>query len=572
MQQFARSARIFSSPTVLIVTVWSVLLTVIAVGPIDYSNQPSVAVLAIVVIGILLFMLGQRAGAWCFRAWFANRADGMTPRTDRLSLVVGISSCAGIAGIGLIALDRIVLSGVSNNAYAELLRCAPDLIDIVEIKRTPLLYAGYLLFSFGNASVVLFLLKGEQIRGWAAVLAQSSILSPVGYALLYAGRMPILFVILLTIAAVLVRLAQGRRALPDGHHLFFKMLVLVLMFGIYSSAIWLSRRDFCTQMSGVVRELQHRMQKREADLARAREEQRAEADIGRQQPSPAGRDGQAQPSVSPSSPGSLPAPAKEAAGQGGGERLPAAKSPADVKQGTAPVDAISAGDIGKMIADGARPQSDGKDDVTRLLLTMDQAWHTKPSGYVVSAIESSYFSPSTTVAVLSTYFYLTHGVRILDTTWRERDRLSPHWGVYEIGVLSPILRVFFPQGDQLLTLKNELQSAGLHGFFPTVWAAAYIDFGAAGAVIYILIWGVAAGWSAFGARHSTLATPALLLTFIIATILLSPVQGPLGIANSALVLISIIIVGLAADFGGRKQTTTTPAAARAEEQRQVPAS
>jgi len=41
--------------------------------------------------------------------------------------------------------------------------------------------------------------------------------------------------------------------------------------------------------------------------------------------------------------------------------------------------------------------------------------------------------------------------------------------------------------------------------------------------------------------------PPLLLTFILASILLSPVQGPLGIANSAMVLFSLIIVGLAID-------------------------
>jgi hypothetical protein len=498
MQQLARSARIFSSPTVLIVTVWSVLLVVIAIGPIDYSNQPSGAVLAIVGIGVSLFILAQQAGAWCFGAWFANRAEGPAPRTDRLSLVVGISSCAGIAGIALVALDRVVLSGVSNSAYAELLRCAPDLIDIIEIKRTALLYVGYMLFSFGFASVVLFLLKGEQIRGWAAALAQLSILSPVGYALLYAGRMPILFVIVLTVAAVLVRLAQGRRALPEGHHLFIKMIVLVLMFGIYSSAIWLSRRTFCTQMSGVVRELHQRLQEREA------EQRKKNAALG----------------------------------------------------------AISGADLGKMIGAGTRPQTDHPDDVTTLLLTMDQAWHTKPSDYVISAIKSGRVSPGAAVSVLSTYFYLTHGVRILDTTWREQDRFSRHWGVYQIGVLSPILRIFFPENDELLMLKTELQSAGIHGFFPTVWAAAYIDFGIAGAVIYVLIWGFAAGWSAYGVRHSALSTPALLLTFIIASIMLSPVQGPLGIANSALVLVSIIIVGLAADFGGRAQNTATSAVAR----------
>src|SRR5581483_10910362 len=103
MQQLARSARILSSPTFLIVTVWSVLLIVIAIGPIDYSNQPSVAVIAIVVIGVLLFALAQQAGAWCFRVWFADRAGRLALRTDRLSRVVAISSCAGIAGIALIA-------------------------------------------------------------------------------------------------------------------------------------------------------------------------------------------------------------------------------------------------------------------------------------------------------------------------------------------------------------------------------------------------------------------------------------------------------------------------------------
>jgi hypothetical protein len=40
----------------------------------------------------------------------------------------------------------------------------------------------------------------------------------------------------------------------------------------------------------------------------------------------------------------------------------------------------------------------------------------------------------------------------------------------------------------------------------------------------------------------------LLLTFILASILLSSVQGPLGIANSALVLVSMAIVGIAVDF------------------------
>jgi len=199
---------------------------------------------------------------------------------------------------------------------------------------------------------------------------------------------------------------------------------------------------------------------------------------------------------------------------------------------------------------GAAAQQTHSADVTALLAAMQESWHASPRGYVLSAIDSGRLSPNTAITLLSTYFYLTHGIRIIDVTWQARTQFSPHWGIYEIGVLSPILRVFFPQNQLLLSMSDELKSAGIYGFFPTAWAAAYIDFGAIGAVIYILIWGFAAGWSAFGARHSGLAMPALLLTFILASILLSPVQGPLGVANSAMVLVSMLIAGIAVDLGG----------------------
>ncbi len=132
--------------------------------------------------------------------------------SQMLNRVVTAASLFGIAGISLMTLDRTMLSGVSNSAYSELLRCAPGLINAISIKRTPLLYGGYAMFSFGFVSVALFLLKGEEIKGWAAALAQLSIISPVGYAVLYSGRMPILLVLVLVGVAMLVRLAQGTAA------------------------------------------------------------------------------------------------------------------------------------------------------------------------------------------------------------------------------------------------------------------------------------------------------------------------------------------------------------------------
>jgi hypothetical protein len=559
MQQLARLARVFSSPAVLVTAVWCAMLITVAVGPIDYPGQPSLAAIALLVVGISLFILAQPAGAWCCRIWLDGRGQAPAPGTDQLNLVVTIFSCAGIAGIGLIAFDRLVLSGVNNGVYAELLRCAPDLVDIISINRTPLLYLGYVLFSFGFASLVLFLLRGEEIRGWPAVLSQLSIVSPIGYATLYAGRMAILYFIVLTLAAMLVRLAQRRPALPQGHHLLLKMTVVVLLFGVYSSAVWSRRQSFCIQMSGVVRELQQRMQERDAEQAKAREQRQAaiarESSETAQPPASKPSDSKSsmsQSSGSQSSTASGPASGKSTGGDRRGEGPRQGESPAGARPGTAPVDSINAADIGQMIAAGESRRPDFQSDaVANLLATMDQAWHVRPRSYVISALKSGQISPQTAVSFLSTYFYLTHGVRILDTTWRERDRFSLHWGVYEIGVLSPILRVFFPENGELFALKSELLSAKIHGFFPTAWAAIYIDFGMVGAVIYILIWGFAAGWSAFGTRNSGLLTPPLLLTFVLASIMLSPAQGPLGITNSALVLISIIIVGLATDLGGR---------------------
>jgi hypothetical protein len=519
MQQFIKIARGLSSPAILIAAIWCATLISVAVGPIDYPLQPSAAVLALVAGGVSLFILAHQAGAWCFSTWLRQRPNLPAPPVGMLSVVAATTSIVGMAGIALIAFDRVILSGVSNGGYAELLRCAPALVDFIEIKRTPLLYAGYLTFSFGFVSLVLFLLRGEEISGWAAILAQLSILSPVGYALLYSGRMPILFVIVLIIAAVLVRIRQGRSALPQGHHLLLKMIAVVVVFGIYTNAMWASRRNFCVQMSGRVEELLVKAREQESELSRATKRQDAKQ--------------------------------KKEASEIQQQQTKVQQEPSQTRQPLS-AETISATGLSKMIDDTKALPGAGvvhSVDVGTLLATMQEAWHARPRAYILSAIESGRLSPHTASNLLSTYFYLTHGIRILDVTWHARAQFSPLWGVYEIGILSPILRVFFPENQLLASMNSELKSAEVLGFFPTVWAAAYIDFGAAGAVVYILFWGFAAGWSAFGARHSALAMPALLLTFILASILLSPVQGPLGISNSALVLVSMLIVGIVIDLG-----------------------
>ncbi|KRR06767.1 hypothetical protein CQ12_32125 [Bradyrhizobium jicamae] len=406
-----------------------------------------------------------------------------------LNRIVTAVSLVGIVGIALVALDRTMLSGVNNSAYSELLRCAPGLVDAISIKRTPLLYGGYAMFSFGFVSVALFLLKGEEITGWAAALAQLSIVSPIGYAVLYSGRMPILLVLVLVVSAMLVRLAQGRPPLPRGHYLIVKTVAAIGLFAIYSSAIWTSRQNFCIQMSPLITELQQ-------------------------------------------------------------ETMPREVPSANVSKPPETSEKITATDLSNRIAEArvVPPPEQNPTAADVVLAMMLEAWNVKPRGYVTSAIESSRLSPRGAMIGLSTYFYLTHGVRTIDMVWHSRDKFTPKWGVYEIGVLSPLLRVFFPSNQHVEAMEAEQRSASIYGFFPTVWGAAFIDFGLIGAIIYILIWGVVAGWSAAGSKHSDLMTPLLLLVFILASILLSVVQGPLGMANSALVLVSMVMTGFMLDF------------------------
>ncbi len=476
--------RIVSSPLVLLATIWCFILVAVAVGPIDYATQPSLAVLCLVGAGTLLFMGAYQGGAWAFAFSGADRSDRSPPSARLLNTVAALISIAGICGIGLIALDRLVLSGVGGAQYAELLRCAPDLVDLIEVKRTPALYFGYLFFSFGYVSLALLVLKAEEIRGWAAVLTQLSVVCPIGYALLYSGRMPILLLIAMIVSAMLVRYRQGRKMFPTRHRLLLKLVIVFVLFAAYSMAMWSTRQAYCLQASSLIGELQKRM--RDSNTL--------------------------------------------SSGVGKVEGVEFGRMAAQIKPGVV----IETAKVGETLA------------------AMKQSWHVTPRGYVMMAIDSGWLSPSAARSLLNTYFYLTHGVRIIDVTWRERELFTPHWGVYEIGVLSPVLRVFYPQSDALSRMSTQLNAAEIKGFFPTIWAAAFIDFGLVGAVIYALIWGAVAGWSAAGSRTSTLVTPQLLLAFILASIFLSPIQAPLGIANSALVLLAVLATGLVLDITSRK--------------------
>lgn len=511
--------------------VWLGVLLAVAVGPVDYHLQPSWSVLIVVSFGVALFCLACQAGIVIFSAWLRRRAPLQPLQQKTLSRTVVVASLLGLAGIGMIAVDRVILSGVNNNSYAALLRCAPELIDYIETKRTFLIYAGYLIFSFGFSSLALFFLLGEKLRGWPAVLAQLSILSPVGYALLYSGRTPILLMIAIIVSICLVRLVQRKTLFPSGHHLVIKTIVFAALFMVYTNMMWSARQSFCVRMSGVVEELRSRV-KEQADRAHTDAQMRraevlrnlAESNlVGEEKHELEQR---------------LAIIDQEIAATGGKEM-----------RGSVDTETLNRMIEKRMHSSRSEKQvQSNQSDFDRFVAIMWEAWHVQPRGYVVSAVDSHLFSEKAVQGVLSNYFYLTHSVRILDMIWHARDNLTPLWGVYEVGILSPILRIFFPHNQLITSMNTQLRSTQIYGFYPSAWGAAYLDFGKSGAILYIALWGFLGGVGFYGSRRSTLATPPLILTFVFASILLSPLQGPLGISNSALVLVSMLIVGLVIDY------------------------
>ena len=176
------------------------------------------------------------------------------------------------------------------------------------------------------------------------------------------------------------------------------------------------------------------------------------------------------------------------------------------------------------------------------------SWKTSARPYVLSAIESGWLSPGTASNLLGSYFYLTHGIFVLDLAMacagaiiaslgplRNRRSLAdspkscsrkPAAALHEYRVESgeDRRRIPYSLGGRLYRLRGRW-SGYLH-----------FDLGICRRLGCLWI-------QAFGFGDAT-----LLLTFILASILLSVVQGPLGVANSALVLLSMVIVGIAVDF------------------------
>ncbi|MBR0875021.1 hypothetical protein JQ633_32005 [Bradyrhizobium tropiciagri] len=426
-------------PEILMGIVWIAFVTIFEVAPIHYLYTPGFFAWALMACGVVTFGLGSS---------FATMPVQMPERHRKeefgyLDRVIILCAVAGLAGCALIAIDKVFLSGQDWSIGITALRDrrSEQVLEGVPIRRSVLLYIGYLTVSFSCAATCLFLLKGEKVGRLAGWLAQASIFAMVGYSVLYGGRMPILLVVLLAVACGMVRALTGQTFVPRGWYLWPKAGAVVVAFVAYINLVWTLRRNlYSTDFAGFLRHA-------------------------------------------------------------------------------------------------------------------DERWDLHLSPWLVDAVQSGHLPATSVMDFASNAVYLTHSPTIVQRAVEHAESLSMTFGLYQIGILSPLFDVFAPQLKLPETMRSELASAGMLGWYPNAWGAWLVDAGYYLGPVVILFWGFLSGAAyAHVVRGGSVAAQ-LMLAFAYMAILISPLNGPFGMANSFLIFCSFAVVAGWIAWRGRQHAS-----------------
>jgi oligosaccharide repeat unit polymerase len=233
------------TPFRLLIAAWGAVLGLYFFGPLTFYNEPSQATWAFIALSTAAFGAGSVVPR--FQPVKARQPLGPEPSPRQIELIARNMAWLGIFGFVCIAIDKLFLSGLDYSQGISALRVSQDNDVImgrgVETSRTPLLYIGYLTFAFGIAAYLLYFLRAEWISRRTKLLCHVTIASPVGFALLYGGRSPIVLVITLAAGAAVVRGLAGRaHVLPQRR--LGRLLVGVMLLAMlgYNSYIFAERR------------------------------------------------------------------------------------------------------------------------------------------------------------------------------------------------------------------------------------------------------------------------------------------------------------------------------------------
>ncbi|MBR1249475.1 oligosaccharide repeat unit polymerase [Bradyrhizobium sp. AUGA SZCCT0169] len=413
--------KFLTHPAGLMCAVWAAAITLFYVSPISYVHSPGIVAWTIILGGIALFCSGALVGG---RRKSLNASATQDPSLDNL---VVVCAALGFIGIAAMTFDKLYLSDIdwSQGLSAARDKRANEVMENIGIRRSWLLYFGYLTFSFSCVAITIFMLAGERLRTFASICGQASVLPMTIYAVLYGGRMPILLVILLFVGASITRVARGRTLVPADRWLWWKFAFVAVAFLAYTNQVWQTRRDM-NRMS------------------------------------------------------------------------------------TYPT----------------------------FLAVAASRWEMQPTPLLDSAIRNGTVPANLAMDWLSIDMYLTHPpttVQRMVEHWRE---FSIYGGLYQIGILSPISDIVAPSLKLPQTMRTELSAIGAYGWFPSAWGAWIGDAGLIGGAFCVFVWGLLSGFCYRQTLERSSLSAALMLTFAYLGILVSPLNGPFGFANSFLIFLS----------------------------------
>jgi oligosaccharide repeat unit polymerase len=146
--------------------------------------------------------------------------------------------------------------------------------------------------------------------------------------------------------------------------------------------------------------------------------------------------------------------------------------------------------------------------------------------------------------VLYTY-YVSHELPILDRTVAYDGPLGPYYGAYQFYLAAAFVERVVPAWNIDAVMIPQLKAANVYGWFSTAWGGMYLDFGLVGALIAVLICGWLAGHVYRSALSARTDGGRLLMCYVLAGIIATPILSIFTISISLPILVSLVITAYA---------------------------
>lgn len=181
-------------------------------------------------------------------------------------------------------------------------------------------------------------------------------------------------------------------------------------------------------------------------------------------------------------------------------------------------------------------------DISMYFAYLKAQYGIYPDEFLVNLVNNNLLDEELVVGLMQSFYYFTHGLLVFSKMVNSQVIVGPYCGQYQVPLVMTLLRKFFPHFSLSDQIFNELSAAGILGSFSSAWGMMFADFGWIGTLIEVFYLGCISRLVYFYAIARKRLGDQLLLTFIMASIYITPVLPPLGIGLNSFTLLSVIFV------------------------------